>query len=70
MAKAEETTVAAPPISPRINFMFYNKLEKGFRSIKNALFTAPGFRLMPPESKVMPLPTNASGCSFLLVAPL
>jgi len=31
--------------------------------------TAPDFNLIPPESKVIPLPTNARGCSSFWVDP-
>jgi hypothetical protein len=35
-----------------------------------SFIAAPGLREIPPESKVIPLPTKASGCSFLSAAPL
>ena len=51
-----------PPISPRINFMPYadGQLTQQNTS-KNRIRTADGFKLIPPESKVIPLPTKAMG---------
>jgi hypothetical protein len=61
MANAELTTAAAPPISPRISFMFCNRaLVFNIYAPKRQL-TALGLILIPPLSKVIPLPTNASG---------
>ena len=50
------------PISPRISFMPYadGQLIEEHAS-KNQVQTAGGFKLIPPESKVMPLPTKAMG---------
>ena len=58
------------PMSPRINFMPYanSQLTETARRQKQVQ-TAGGFKLIPPESKVMPLPTKAMGWSSL-AAPL
>jgi len=50
------------PISPRINFIPYadGQLTQEHTG-KNQVQTADGFKLIPPESKVMPLPTKAMG---------
>jgi hypothetical protein len=50
------------PISARINFMPYadSQLTQEHTG-KNQVQTAAGFKLIPPESKVMPLPTKAMG---------
>jgi hypothetical protein len=50
------------PISPRINFMPYadDQLTQEHTG-KNQVQTAGDFKLIPPESKVMPLPTKAMG---------
>ena len=39
-------------------------------SARISFIAAPGLSEIPPESNVMPLPTNASGASSLLAAPL
>lgn len=59
---AEQTT-AAPPMSPRISFMFWRSIDFSNDTLfdENPVLTALGFSEIPPLSKVMPFPTNTRG---------
>lgn len=80
IAKADATTVAAPPTSVRQIIVMISRWQKTYpyrlssiscpvkdiirirsRNVMRQRLTAPGFKLIPPESNVIPLPTNARG---------